>query len=111
MLISEAPEDEASCLTMTLRDWKLRLRALLAPRQVEKELDDELAFHVECETEKLISQGVNPADARARARARFGSVALAADNCRDTRGTAFIDNTVRDAITRFVPLPARRWLR
>ena len=81
---------------MSLSDWKLRLRALLTPRQVERELDEELAFHVERETEKLLSQGMSPRDARARALARFGPVALAADNCRDTRGTAFIDNTVRD---------------
>ena len=30
------------------------------------------------------------------ARARFGSAALTADECRDARGTAFVDNTVRD---------------
>ena len=81
---------------MSLRDWRLRLRALLAPSRVERELDEELAFHVERETQKLISQGLRPSDARAAALARFGSVALAADECRDTRGTAFIDNTVRD---------------
>ena len=32
---------------MTLRDLVLRLRALLFPRRVERELDEELAFHIE----------------------------------------------------------------
>lgn len=87
--------DEAG-LTMTLHDLKLRIRALVAPRRVERELDEELAFHIEHETRKHIASGLSPADARARALARFGSPALVADQCRDARGTAFIDNTARD---------------
>ena len=86
---------------MTLRDLKLRARALLAPRRVEQELDDELAFHIECETEKLVQSGMDPGDARRRALARFGSVALAADQCRDERGTSFVDNTSRDVVYAF----------
>jgi predicted permease len=41
---------------------------------------------------------LSPADARTRARARFGSVPLAADGCRDARGIAFVDDTVRDIL-------------
>jgi predicted permease len=81
---------------MNMRDLKLRARALLAPRRVERELEEELAFHVERETQKLIDRGLAPAEARTRALARFGSVPLAADQCRDARGTAFVDDTVRD---------------
>ena len=81
---------------MTFRALKLRLRALLRPNRVEQELAEELAFHIERETSKLIEQGIPPAEARSRARARFGSATLAADQCRDERGTAVIDNTTRD---------------
>ena len=70
---------------MTLRDWPLRLRALIAPRRVERELDEELAFHLEHEAEKLIAGGMSPGEAGRTARARFGPVALAADQCRDQR--------------------------
>jgi predicted permease len=83
---------------MNLRDLRLRVRALLRPRRVERELDDELAFHVERETQKHLASGLSPADARARALARFGPVPLAADQCRDARGTAFIDGCVRDVL-------------
>ena len=81
---------------MTLNDLKLRARALLRPNRVEQELDEELAFHIEREARKLIDEGMTPAEARERAQARFGSTALAADRCRDERGTAVIDNTIRD---------------
>ena len=81
---------------MNLRDLKLRARALFRPHRVEQELHDELAFHIERETKKLIDEGLAPAEARQRAQARFGSATLAADECRDERGTAFIDNTIGD---------------
>jgi len=81
---------------MNLRDWTLRARALLRPRRVEQELQDELAFHLEREAHKLIDQGMTPAEARLKAQARFGSPALAADECRDERGTAFIANSIGD---------------
>src|SRR5262245_15526312 len=81
---------------MTLNDLKLRARALLRPNRVEQELEEELAFHIEREARKLIDEGMAPAEARERAQARFGSTALAADRCRDERGTAVIDNTIRD---------------
>jgi predicted permease len=87
------PRDE---IRMTLNDLKLRARALLRPARVEQELDEELAFHIEREARKLIDEGMTPAEARQRAQARFGSTALAADRCRDERGTAVVDNTIRD---------------
>jgi predicted permease len=83
---------------MNLRDWQLRARALFVPRRVERELDDELSFHIERETRKLIAEGVTGTEARAKALARFGPVPLSADECRDARGTAFVDNTVRDIL-------------
>jgi predicted permease len=74
----------------------LRLRALLAPRRVERELDDELAFHIEREAHEHMAQGMNREDAQLLARARFGSVPLAADQCRDARGTVIVDTLLRD---------------
>src|SRR5262245_10352594 len=81
---------------MNLRDLKLRARALCLPTRVNRDLDDELRFHIERETRKLTDQGMSPEDARMRAQARFGSVTVTADECRDERGTAFIDNTIGD---------------
>jgi len=83
---------------MNLHDLFLRVRALTAPGRVERELDEELAFHIECETQRHIADGLSPAHARTRALARFGSVALAADQCRDARGTAIVDDVIRDVV-------------
>ena len=81
---------------MNLRSWSLRARAMFARRHVERELDEELAFHIDREVQKLIDEGVPEADARVAARRRFGSVPRAADECRDARGVSAIDNIVRD---------------
>ncbi len=81
---------------MSLRDLVLRIRALVTPQRVERELEEELAFHIERETQKHIAAGLSPVDARARALARFGPVPLAADQCRDARGTGFVDDLTRD---------------
>src|SRR5262245_11014599 len=81
---------------MNLRDLILRARALCLPNRAERDLDDELQFHIERETRKLTDEDMSPEEARMTARARFGSVTATADGCRDERGTAFIDNTIGD---------------
>src|SRR5918993_3309997 len=81
---------------MNLRDLTLRARALFAPNRAERDLRDELQFHIERETRKLIDAGMTADEARMKAHARFGSITVAADECRDQRGTAFIDNTIGD---------------
>jgi predicted permease len=81
---------------MNLRDVWLRIRALAAPRRVERELDEELAFHIEREAQKHTARGLSPAEARHLALARFGPVPLTADQCRDARGTGLIDAFVQD---------------
>ena len=96
---------------MNIRDWTLRLRALVMPRRVERDLNDELAFHIDRETRKLLDEGMDPARARHTAHARFGSTTVTADACRDERGTGFVDNTMRDVryamrTFRRAPLPA-----
>jgi predicted permease len=86
---------------MSLRDLALRIRALIRRRRVEHELDEELAFHIERETQKHIAAGMSPADARTLARSRFGSVSLAADQCRDERDIAPVDALTRDVVYAF----------
>jgi hypothetical protein len=81
---------------MNLTDLRLRVRALFTPAKVERELDDELAFHIECETRKLMAGGLPAAEARRRALARFGPVPLAEDRCRDERGISFFETLARD---------------
>ena len=83
---------------MNLRDLKLRARAVLSPGRVESDLREELAFHVDREAARHVALGKTPAEARALAVRKFGSPTVAADECRDARGTALLDNLVRDLL-------------
>ena len=80
-----------------MRDLWLRLRALLRHRTVERELHEELDFHVEMQTRRHLAAGLDAADARRLARAQFGSTAFIEDQVRDTRGIQFIETLARDA--------------
>lgn len=45
-----------------------------SPEQIDREVDEEIAFHLDMRTEALIAEGVDPAEAQARARREFGDV-------------------------------------
>ena len=45
-----------------------RLRALLRKSEMERELDEELRYHIERQTEQNIRLGMNPEEARNAAR-------------------------------------------
>jgi predicted permease len=64
----------------------LKLRTLLRGDEVDRELDEEIRYHVERKTELLIAQGMPPADARYAALRAFGGVELRKEVCRDARG-------------------------
>ncbi|MBZ5499050.1 MAG: ABC transporter permease [Acidobacteriia bacterium] len=61
------------------------LRGLFQRPRVEREIDDELAFHVEMETQANIARGMVPADARRVALGAFGGVAQAKELVREVR--------------------------
>ena len=51
--------------------WRKRLRALVHTEAVDRELDEELAFHLEMETEKYLRAGLSAEAARRQARLAF----------------------------------------
>lgn len=94
---------------MNAHDLWLRLRALALRRRVDQDLDDELEFHLEMQTRKNVAGGMEEAEARRRARTRFGAKALIEDQCRDARGIGFVDalgQDIRYALKTFVRSPA-----
>ena len=58
----------------TLRELLRAARLLLTPHVVERELDDELRFHLEMETRRHVERGLSPHDARRLAEREFGGV-------------------------------------
>ncbi len=75
---------------------RYRLRALFRRQEVERELDAELAFHIQRETDKLIAQGLPPAEAQRRARIAFGGVEVIKDASRDSRGISWLEHAGQD---------------
>ncbi len=59
---------------MNLRSWSLRARALFARRHVERELDEELAFHIDREARNSSTRACRRPMPASRRGARFGSV-------------------------------------
>ena len=55
-----------------ISDFKYRLRALVRCDLVESELDEEIRLHVEREIEESVLRGVEPDEARRRARLALG---------------------------------------
>jgi macrolide transport system ATP-binding/permease protein len=72
------------------------LRSLIFRGRREADLGEELRFHLDRETEKLIADGLDPGEARRRARRAFGSVEVVKEESRDARGTTFVDHLARD---------------
>ncbi|HKS82194.1 MAG TPA: ABC transporter permease [Candidatus Acidoferrales bacterium] len=63
---------------------------------VERELDDEMKFHLEARAEDLMREGVTLAEARRRARLEFGGVDKAKEASREARGVSFVDSLAQD---------------
>jgi predicted permease len=65
-----------------LSTWH-RLGALFRRRRLERDLDEELAFHLAMREADYRRAGATPSDARAAARRRFGNVTYLKEQCRD----------------------------
>ena len=79
-----------------LSDLRYRARALFNRRAVERELDDELRFHLQHEAEKHAREGVPAAEAMRRDRLAFGGVDVAKEASRDGRGLSLLENALQD---------------
>ena len=80
-----------------IRGLRIRVRALVRPRDADRELDEEINDHLERETEKNIDLGMTPADARRAALVQFGGTQRARDDHRDARRVRWIADFVTDA--------------
>ena len=73
-----------------------RVRAVIARRAFERDLQEEMRAHLERSTERLVARGMSPADARLAARREFGNVAVLQEEARDARGARWVDALVGD---------------
>src|SRR5262245_10957376 len=79
-----------------LQRLKHLARSLTRGTRLDRELDAEMRFHIDMETEKHVQHGESPADARRRALRTFGGTERFKEECRDTRGGASFEQLLRD---------------
>ena len=79
------------------KGFLVRLRALTRRGVAERELDAELRFHLDMETEKNLRLGLPPDEARRRALVAFGGVERTKEAHRDVRGATLLEEVVGDA--------------
>ena len=84
-----------------LPDWFRRDR-------IERDIDDELALHIEAHARDLVSEGVPPEEARRRALATFGGMAPIRELTRDARSGRWLEDLLGDL--RYAVAPRRRHL-
>ena len=75
---------------------RYRFRAVFRKRAVERELDDELRFHIEQEAQKLEASGLTRDAAYRQARIAFGGVERIKDDTRDVSGVSWLEVLLQD---------------
>jgi len=73
-----------------------RLRATFSPRRMERDMEEEMAFHMEMEMKKLVRDGVPPGRARREALRNFGDPLRQKERARDAWGIRWIQDLRSD---------------
>jgi putative ABC transport system permease protein len=79
-----------------LNKLRYALASVFRSGRMSRALDDEIAYHIELETEKNIASGMSPAAARRQAMLAFGSVQSLREAHRDGRGTRWLSDLAAD---------------
>ena len=75
-----------------------RLAHFVRRSRTEREIGDELAFHIQSRAEDLVRQGLSSTDAARQARVDFGGIERYKEQCRDTRSVPVFENALRDLV-------------
>jgi len=79
-----------------LRPLFARLAALLRGGKLDREMDEEMGWHVEMETERNRAAGMTPDDTRCAALRQFGGVDQLKERERDARGWMWLEQLGKD---------------
>jgi putative ABC transport system permease protein len=74
----------------------LRAKALVKRKRLERDLEEELEFHLAMRAEKNRALGIGANDAKAGARRRFGNVTLVKEDCREMWTFTWIETLWQD---------------
>ncbi len=76
-----------------LRSW---VAAMLGRTRMEREMDEEMRFHMATRAEDLAKRGLSHEDALRQARLEFGALESAKEECRDAVGVTFAETVMQD---------------
>ncbi len=79
--------------------WFSRLRNAVRSERLNREIDDELRYHIEARTDDLIGRGMAPEEAARQAQRRFGNNLLLRESSRDAKLLTWLESLLQD--TRF----------
>ena len=79
-----------------IHDFWLRVKALVRRRELDRDLDDELQFHLAMRQQKLREQGVPPDEAPYAARRQFGNVTRFKETSRELWGFRGLESIAQD---------------
>jgi macrolide transport system ATP-binding/permease protein len=77
-------------------DIVFRLRSIFRRSAVDNELDDELQFHIGQQVDKYVRSGLTHEEALRQTRLQFGGLSQVKENCRESRGTTFLETATQD---------------
>jgi hypothetical protein len=80
----------------SIRQALNRLRAFFRKERLEKDLDAEMAAHLELAVEENLKRGMKLEEARRQALVRFGGIEQAKERHREARGLPALDMLVQD---------------
>ena len=86
---------EAAMFQWLTSQW-LRAKALFQRDQLDRDLEDEMRFHLAMRVEKLQAAGLNPEEAGYATRRRFGNRFSLQQACRDMWTFAWLENLAQD---------------
>src|SRR5437660_1468833 len=81
---------------MNWSDIRMRLRAVIFPARAERDLEDELAAHIEMQVRRNYQSGMTETEARRQAFLQFGRTCAIKEACRDERRIGFIETVRQD---------------
>jgi predicted permease len=76
--------------------FPLRFRSLFRKQELDRDLSDEIQFHLQCQIDENIARGMNPDEARRSALRSLGHVQQVKEECREMRNVNFIENVLQD---------------
>jgi predicted permease len=79
-----------------LRQWYRQIVTLVRRDRLDRDIEDELAFHLAMRQAEHVSAGANDADAARAARRQFGNVALMKERTRDAWSFPSFESLLRD---------------